>query len=235
TQYELIPLAGKGRLLSPTHLQQLAGNHSRLYKPPTVAPGLAAGLDLAGGSDDDDRAATHDLTVLTIAIVTPPSAADPVPENHVAVVQHIAWQGEPPDHLIAQLIDILRNVWPITTLAVDATGLGDTAAAMLTRGLPSTNVLPVKFTRTTKSELGYALQSAIATGRLKLYEPDGSPDSDAVWHQAERTRVEYFPSRAMNFYMDPAVGHDDHIISLALCEHAAQNATPRIARGRRPT
>jgi hypothetical protein len=234
TQYELIPLAGKGRLLSPTHRLQLAGDHPRLDHPPATAPALAAGLDLAGGASHD-VADTHDLTVLTLAAVTPPSPADPIPDNHVAVIHHISWQGEPHDRLLPQLLDILRNVWPVTTLAVDATGLGQTTATLLGRGLPKTKVLPVTFTRAGKSDLGYALQASIATGRCKTYTDDGSPDSTALWHQAKYARADYYPSQAMNFYLDPADGHDDHIVSLALTIHAAQHATPRIARGRRPT
>jgi hypothetical protein len=40
----------------------------------------------------------------------------------------------------------------------------------------------------------------------------------------------------MNFYLDPAEGHDDYLVSLALAVHAAGESVrePRIARGRTP-
>ena len=38
--------------------------------------------------------------------------------------------------------------------------------------------------------------------------------------------------QAMNFYVPPSEGHDDHLMSAALCNHAARETRLRIARGR---
>jgi len=227
TQYDLVPLPGKGRLLNPQLLAQLAGAFPRRSAPPLGAT-IAAGLDIAGGTDDNPAA--HDRTVLTLGAVTPPTPADPLPENHAAVLHHVAWHGEPHDRLIAALIDILTT-WNVSSLTVDATGLGETTAQLLARRLKGT-VTPLKFTRPTKSELGYSLITAIATGRLKVYQPDGSADAHLFWHEAKAARADYLPGQYMNFYLHPNEGHDDYIISLALFAHAAANARPRIARGR---
>ncbi len=44
----------------------------------------------------------------------------------------------------------------------------------------------------------------------------------------------YRPNQTMNFYVDPADGHDDYVISLALAVDAARDLDPRprVARGR---
>lgn len=228
TQYQLTPMPSKGRLLTPQLLAQLAGEYPRRTTPPIGAT-IAAGLDIGGGSDDNPTA--HDRTVLTLGAVTPPTPADPLPENHAAVLHHVAWQGLPHDQLIPSLIDILTT-WRARSVTVDASGLGETTARLLTRRLPNATVTPLKFTRPSKSELGYGLLAAISTGRLKTYAPDDSDDARWYWHEAKLARADYLPGQAMNFYLDPSDGHDDYLISLALFQHAASTLQPRIARGR---
>jgi hypothetical protein len=231
TQYDLIPLPGKGRFLNHTLIAQLTGDFPRRATPPTTAV-IAAGLDIAGG--DDDAPERHDRTVLTLAAVTPPSPADPVPQNHAAVLHQIAWHGTPHDQLLPALLDIIVNVWRPAQLTIDATGLGETTARIIASRSPRTTVTPFKFTRPSKSELGFALLSAISTGRTKVYAHDGSDDARTFWSEAALARADYLPGRFLNFYVAQADGHDDYLISLALCQHAIDNAQPRIARGRTP-
>jgi hypothetical protein len=233
SQYELQPLPGGGRLFGPDQLAQLQGEHARrTTRPASVA--VAAGLDLAGASD---RPGVHDLTVLTLAAVLPPPPFSPTTDPHLHVLHHIAWQNVPHETLVPTVIDLIVNVWKPDALAVDATGLGETTAALLQRAARSTTTIPVKFSQQSKSVLGYALQAAVTTGRVKQYLPDHSPQSAAFWEQARLCRVDYRPNQLMNFYVDPADGHDDYVSSLALTLHAAQFATPRVARGttRAPT
>ena len=54
--------------------------------------------------------------------------------------------------------------------------------------------------------------------------------------QVALARGTYRPSQQMNFYVDPAEGHDAYLVSLELTIHAAskQVTEPRIARGRVP-
>jgi hypothetical protein len=48
----------------------------------------------------------------------------------------------------------------------------------------------------------------------------------------ERARSQYRPNQTMNFYVAPSQGHDDFLMSLALLVEAAQQCSPRNARGR---
>ncbi|MFC2014326.1 hypothetical protein ACFLU8_05635 [Chloroflexota bacterium] len=46
----------------------------------------------------------------------------------------------------------------------------------------------------------------------------------------EKAKSEYRPSQTMNFFVDPAQGHDDFLMSLALVVEAANQYAPRGAR-----
>jgi hypothetical protein len=65
---------------------------------------------------------------------------------------------------------------------------------------------------------------------------DGSTQWAECRRQLERARVAYRDQRAMQFYVDAAEGHDDYLMSLALCVSAASHAGgdrgDRTARGR---
>lgn len=229
TQYCLRTLAGAGRFLSPSQRAQLQGTHARL-RGPVAGETYVAGLDLAGEANERD-ALRHDATVLTVGRVR--DAGDPLfPGMRVEVVEHLAWQGERHDILAPRLADLLREVWRVRRVAVDATGLGETIARSLTIALGSGRVEAVKFSAERKSALGYALLAAVNTGRLKLYAPDGSPECREFWHQAELARAAYRPNGTLAFFVAPSDGHDDYLTSLALLVHAASDAAPRRARGR---
>ena len=230
TQYELRPIPSKGRLFDANQLEQLHGDFPRrTTRPP--ASSIVAGLDIAGGDDGDPT--RHDRTVLTLAAVSPPSPADPLPANHAAVLHVISWQGTPHDQLLAQLLDLI-TIWRPSVLAVDATGLGETTARILASRNQRTTVIPLKFTRPAKSSLGFALITAASTGRLKIYADDLALDTATLWHELRLARADSLPGGVINFYVDPADGHDDYLISLALLQHAVDQAQPRIARGRTP-
>jgi hypothetical protein len=247
TQYCLRTLAGGGRLLSTQQRAQLQGDHPRLSRPQSGET-YVAGLDLAGqgaleggerdpstGSSPEANPPTaegQDASVLTIArVILPPSDAL-VQEPRLEVVEHCAWVGEPHDRLYERLVDLLREVWRVRRVAVDATGLGETLAAWLARALGRDTVTPVRFSAESKSRLGYNLLAAVNGGRLKVYAGDGSAEYRALWQEVERARVSYRANRTMNFYVDPSEGHDDYLMSLALTVEAATGARPRMARGR---
>lgn len=82
-----------------------------------------------------------------------------------------------------------------------------------------------------KSRLGFGLLAAVT--RLRCYAADGSGEYRAFWQEIERARAIYRPNRTMNFFVEPAEGHDDFLMSLALTVEAARDSEPRIARGRR--
>ncbi len=77
-------------------------------------------------------------------------------------------------------------------------------------------VVPFLFTQASKSRLGFELLAAINSGRLKMYAPDGSSEFQEFWQEVERARSFFRPNQTMNFLVDPAQGHDDFLMSLAL-------------------
>ena len=241
TQYCLKPIAGAGRLFAPGQLAQLAGRHAR-QRAPRTGETYVAGLDLAGGAVDAVATGTsggatagsarRDSTVLTIARALFPSGDALVQDPRLEVVEHYTWSGEPHETLLPRLADLLREVWQVRRLSVDATGLGETIARLLTTALGSQVVRPVRFTQESKSRLGYGLLAAVNGGRLKLYEGDGSAEYRYCQRELELARTAFRANRTMNFFVEPADGHDDYLVSLALLVDAASDAAPRTARGR---
>ncbi len=229
TQYCLRTLSGEGRLFSPSQRSQLQGAHARLRTP---APGerYVAGLDLGG--EADAARGRHDATALALGRVR--EAGDPLfPGARVEVVELLTWTGERHDLLVPRLVDLLRDVWRVARVAVDATGLGEPIARALASALGSSRVEAVKFSAERKSALGYGLLAAVNAGRFKLFAPDGSPECRECWRQVELARSAYRPGGTLNFFVDPSEGHDDILMSLALLAEAASDAAPRRALGRR--
>lgn len=246
TQYALKTVSGGGRLFTPTQRAQLQGSHLR-QQGPTPGEVYVAGLDLAGQDLDAARpepvegpargstgltTSGRDATVLTIARVIFPPAPAIIQEPRLEVVEHVASVGEAHDSLLARLTDLLKGVWRVRRLAVDASGLGETMARLLARALGEGVVLPLRFTVESKSRLGYGLLAAVNGGRLKVYAPDGSPEYAAFWREMELARLTYRPNRTMNFFVEAGQGHDDYLMSLALAVEAARELRPpRAARG----
>jgi len=240
TQYALKTLSGGGRLFSGSQRAQVQGTHPRQHTP-RAGEVYLAGLDVGGqdweaiGNGQEAIGRTgHDASVLTSArAVRSPSDAI-VPEPRLEIVEHIAFGGTAHDALFARLADVLARVWPVRRLAVDATGLGETLARLLARRLGESVVRPVRFTAESKSKLGYGLLAAVNGGRLKLYAADGSMEYADFRHEMEAARVHYRPNQQMNFFVEPADGHDDYLVSAALAVEAARDidTRTRIARGR---
>ena len=233
TQYLLEVVDEADRLFDDATLAQLEGDHGRL-RAPRAGDRYVAGLDL-GGAPRGTRG-THpatkdrDWTVLTIARLGEPDASR---APAIEVVEHQAWQGEATDTLIASLADRLRRVWRVRRVAVDATGLGGPIADLLAARLPGDTLEAVTFTAERKSRLGFGLLAAAHSGRLRLYRVDGSAEAAACRRQLAWARAAYPDDRSMRFDVDPARGHDDYLMSLALTVEAARHHRgPRIALGR---
>lgn len=234
TQYLLEEVADGGRLFDAATLAQIEGGYDRQSVPRT-GERYVAGLDLAGPALDGRVSPDRDWTVLTIARVTRTrgGVADASPLPTVEVVEHQAWQGAATEPLLQTLADRLRRVWRAGRVAVDATGLGAPVADLLAGALGRGVVDPVVFTGERKGRLGYALLAAAHAGRLRLYRQDGSAEWAACRSQLALARAAYGAGHAMRFDVDPAEGHDDYLMSLALAVHAAGvDGGPRVARGR---
>jgi len=244
TQYALKPIRGGGGFLSPGQRAQLQGAHQRLIHPggggdAGGARKYVAGVDLAGeaeevrGGDAMVRAMKprQDSTVVTIGELDFSPDVSGLPQPRVNIVEHYRWTGRPHTDLYPQLVDLLKNVWGCRRVVVDATGVGAGVAAFLQKALGRPVVTPFTFTQQSKSRLGFALLAAINSGRVKMYAADGSGEYREFWHEMERAKSFFRPSQTMNFYVDPAEGHDDFLMSLALLTEAA-GYRPRSARGR---
>ncbi len=214
TQYELQTIAGAGRLL---HAQDIAAAFGPAETPPGVVARVA-GLDIAGDNALNPRA---DATVLTLGVV---AQGDPYP--HITVTEQHSWTGQPYHVVQANVAGILASR-ETGTLAYDATGIGATWGDYLRRHTPGVRLLPFSGTSRTKSELGYALLTALITRRLRV--PDGLKE---LAGELAAVRAEYAPNQELRWHVPPADGHDDRAFSLALLIHAANASVPRIARGR---
>jgi hypothetical protein len=232
TQYRLMPVRGGGKFLSEQQLEQLRGRHGRRRRG---EPGktYVAGIDLAGEAEADIPLTVNprrDATVVTIAEISFPKGESIVKESHLRIVEHYRWTGTKHTRLYPQLVDILKNVWRCRRVVVDATGVGEPVASFLRKAL-GTRVTPFKFTQVSKSELGFNLTAAINAGRVKVYRGDGSQEYREFRREMETARSHYRPSQTMNFYVDPAQGHDDFLMSLALAVEAGRLYEPRGAWG----
>jgi hypothetical protein len=233
TQYCLKPISGGGRLLTAAQRAQLQGAHERVSQP-VAGEHYVAGLDLAGGDDAASTNAGRDATVLTIGRIIMPAADAVVQEPRVEIVEHMVWTGEPHERLLPRLLDLLGETWRVTSVGVDATGLGETIARVLKQSLRHARVDAVKFTAESKSQMGFELLAAINGGRLKLYRADGSPEHGECARQCDLARATYRANQTMNFFVDAADGHDDYVTSMALLVRASRDQRPRRATGRAP-
>ena len=235
TQYRLLPVRGGGGFLSVQQQEQLQGRHARRRRGERGKV-YVAGIDLAGEAEEVDndlmaRSNTkHDATVVTIGELDFSSGDDVNREPKVKIVEHYGWTGRKHTELYAQLVDILKNVWRCRRVVVDATGVGEPVAAFLRKAL-GPRVVPFKFTQKSKSELGFNLLAAVNAGRLKVYKGDGSEEYVEFMREIELARGQYRPNQTMNFYVDPAQGHDDFLTSLALLVEAARLYEPKKAKG----
>jgi phage FluMu gp28-like protein len=166
-----------------------------------------------------------DSTVLLIARVdwqdVGPEAREPV----LAIEGVHWWTGVNHRSQYETLLDLLRNVWRVRRLAVDATGLGAPIADFLTTALGSDVVDPVTFTAATKSDLAYNLLAAIGGGRLKWYAAsEDDLEAREFWEEARACRYQVRPNRTMSFFVPDGRGHDDFITALALLASAARTA-----------
>ena len=224
TQYRLECIAELGRFLSPAQRALLAGTHARLAAP---LPGetYVAGIDVAGADEQAADAALRaleprrDSTVVTIGRVRWDDDRAPV----LDIVEHYRWTGHDHKTQLGALRHLLREVWACRRVVVDATGLGAGLASWLAAELGPL-VEEFVFTAPSKSRLAFTLLGMINTGRCRLYAGDGSEEYRAFWAEAEAARYEMRANEQMNFYVPASEGHDDFLMSLALCAHAANAA-----------
>jgi hypothetical protein len=131
------------------------------------------------------------------------------------------WTGRSHLDQYAAALALIEH-WDVRALVIDATGLGAGLASMLVGKLGAERVTPFTFTRPAKSRLAYQLLSLLNSGRLKLYEAHSAPMPiyDECWRQLRLARYRLPAPETIDFYVDPADGHDDFLASLALLTEA---------------
>jgi hypothetical protein len=138
------------------------------------------------------------------------------------VVDRMAWTGAKHTALHHQLVDLARNVWNLSALVVDATGVGAGLASFLAdrlgRGPRRVNVSPFLFNRKTKSDLGWAFIGLIDGGRIKEYADDGADITRIYRHQLAACTFEVLPGpgKLLRWSVPASRGHDDLLVSTAL-------------------
>jgi hypothetical protein len=234
SQYALLPIRSTGGFLSRAQIAMLQGTHSRRASRESEGQIYVAGLDLAGEAEVSDEPGMavrgRDAAVLTIAEVSLPAGDAAVKEPRIDVVEHYAWVGRRHPELYRELLHIIRDTWQCSRVVVDATGVGEGVASFLRAALGN-RVIPFKFTQSSKSALGFNLLAAVNSGNLSLYRADGSPDCREMLLELERACSVSRPNRTINFYVEPSEGHDDYLMSLALCVEAAARLVPHRAKG----
>jgi hypothetical protein len=169
--------------------------------------------------------------VVTIAELDFSAINDIQKQPVLKVVEHYWWTGIHHTDLYQRLVDILKNVWGCKRVVIDATGVGQPVASFLRQAL-GPRVVPFTFTVPTKSKLGFDLLADINSGRLKMYAADSSSEYCEFWSEIEKAKSRYRPNQTMSFFVEPAQGHDDFLMSLALAAEAGNGYTPREAKGK---
>jgi hypothetical protein len=154
------------------------------------------------------------------------------------VVDRMAWTGTKYSALHEQLVDLARNVWNLSALVVDATGVGAGLASFLgdrlKQGPKRVIVEPFVFTGASKSQLGWDFLALIDGGRIKEYADDGEELTRVYRHELAACTYEVLPGpgRLLRWGVPSSRGHDDLLVSAALTSRLdAIDWRPRMAKG----
>lgn len=235
TQYRLLPISGAGFLFNDLQRHLLRGTHQWQAAPDEAEEGEAgyyvAGLDVGGEErakpGNEQRAnvsSKRDSTVLTIGRVRYNELELPA----IDIVHQYWWTGMKHSEQYAATCTIMQQ-WNIRKLVIDATGLGEALASLLNDRFGSERINAYKFSRSSKSHLTYQLLSMINSARLKLYREDGAPDStyEECWKQLRLARYRIPGEHLMDMYVEASEGHDDFLMSVALCAEAVREMIVR--------
>ncbi|MGC9349114.1 MAG: hypothetical protein ACP5JG_13295 [Anaerolineae bacterium] len=246
TQFFLEPIDGTGGLFPPQRRALMHGSHPRLLAP---EPGhrYALLVDVAGEDetegDELDRAMLQnprrDATAITVVDVSLDRSHKP-PARVFRTVHRILYLGTPHAALHAK-ISALARLWHATWIVVDATGVGAGLASFLLAAFGEDRVYPVIFSPKVKSDLGWDFLAIVETGRFQDYADDQAPETRQFWYEIEACKYEIRPGpqKAMRWgvWEAPAYdglvarGHDDLLVSAALCAIVDQLDLPGDAVG----
>jgi hypothetical protein len=193
-----------------------AAGGQRVLDGPVASERYVGGLDFGGETEGADA------TVLTIARLAP--------NGDLEVVAWQAWQGATAATLLRELPPEVER-WRLARLHADATGMGQPLVSLLA-GRLGRALHGVTFSATSKSEMGWLMRTAAATGRLRLPADNGSAWWTMAMEEYASCMGELRDGQRMTWGALPGM-HDDFVASLALCLDAAEQVgAARVAVGR---
>ena len=242
TQYFLEAIDDRTGMFPARRRALMRGDHDRQHTP-TAGHRYALLIDVAGEDEaaggPEDRALLknpkRDATAVTVADVEAVHGDLPI----YRIVDRRLWLGDAHTALYRELLALARH-WRAVWVVVDATGVGAGLASFLKEALGD-RVIPVQFGRQSKSELGWDFVGVVETGRYRDYAFDDAPDSRQFWYEVKacQRQVRDDPRHTMRWGVWDAVaydgatahGHDDLLISAALCALLDDVAWPGPSRG----
>lgn len=250
TQYFLENIDAEAGMFPPARRALMHGDHPRQHTP-TPGHRYALLVDVAGEDeepgDPQERMMLsnprRDATALTVVDVDYTHGQLPT----YRTVDRQLWLGTPHTSLYQQILALVQH-WHAIWIVVDATGVGAGLASFLATALGDFRdrdwpgkVIPITFSSKSKSDLGWTFLGIVETGRYRDYLPDEQPDTRQFWYEVGACQriVRDGPNRLLSWSVsDPvsydgliAYGHDDLLISAALCSILDQQDWPGSAEG----
>ena len=230
TQYFSEEVDAEGGMFAPERIALMRGAHERQQ---AAAPGrvYALLLDVAGEDEGASGAAGEELaqldnpgrdstalTVVEVDLATLDDALIQAPTYRVMDRQQ--WLGVKHTSLYAQLLALAES-WRARFVVVDATGVGAGLASFLSRARPD-QLLPVTFSQSVKSELGWGFLGIVDGGRWREYAPLDAELLEQLEHC--QFQIQPGPGKTMRWGVpdrtrSAATGrlvHDDLVLSAAL-------------------
>jgi hypothetical protein len=222
TQYFGETIDAESGMFPPARMALLKGEPD--YRPSAETP-TAFLIDCAGTDEAQRQGEDYlvnpgrDSTALSITALDL-SEIGTLQAPIFRVYERHTWQGSDALQIYGQIIALAETHRP-QYFVIDATGVGDGLAALLTRRFGPDRVIPVRFTATVKSDLGYRLISIVNTGRLRLH---AFPRQVELQYEHARAEVLPGPQKTMRWGVpesarDKQTGeliHDDYMLADAL-------------------
>ena len=148
------------------------------HVPPVAS--LVFLLDLAGQdealmADPAAQLANPARDAAALSIVQVDTSSIPILQYPTYTVIHrLSWTGLDHLTLYGQLVNLI-HAWNPLYIVIDATGVGEGLWSMLAKAFPS-RLIPVKFTASVKSDIGYRFLAIIDTGRFRIAAPSSPPN-----------------------------------------------------------
>ncbi len=235
TQYCCKPVDSAGMLLSSAECQQVIGDHPRAVAP-REGRVYVAGVDFASCREQNEEEILknpqirkeRDSTVVTIGelmVKVDKDTGRRIPL--VRIVDHLWIKGLDPAASVDQIFHYIFSHWGCARAVLDANGVGDYPSGIIKQRRPQ-QVTDLHLSGPIKSRLGYDLQGAIKTERLKIYRHDDSEEWTENFFQLRQCRrLDLRENNIMKWgaprcKIDGRDVHDDFTLSMAYCLEAAQ-------------